>query len=97
MDSLVADIKGGLNPIFLFTGGAGVEYFLSERFSIDGEFNYRLLAGSWEYGEYDDWIESYYDPINDTTYNLLHWNRNSMDVGGVLGGTSAGVWLNYYF
>jgi hypothetical protein len=97
IDSLITDFKQDLKPIFMFTFGAGVEYFFAEQFSIGGEFNYRLLTGGWEYDYYDEWESEYYDPIEDTTYYFQHWRREEYNVGGSIGGTCAGLWLNYYF
>jgi len=70
------DFIDGLRSTFVFTGGAGVEYFFAEQFSVGGEFRYRLLTfgGEWEF--YDD---------------------EFTDVRGLIGATSTGMWLNYYF
>ena len=82
IEDFVDIIKEGLGQPFIFTGGAGVEYFFADRFSIGGEFKYRLLTagGKWEFTEDD----------------LTNWN-GSIDLGGSIGGTSTALWLNYYF
>lgn len=97
IDTALTQIKDGLKPFFLLTAGAGVEYFLSENFSIGGEFNYRLLTGGWEYEYYDEWVEEYIDPVTGDTLYFDHWDREEINLGGIIGGTCAGMWLNYYF
>lgn len=97
IDTLMTNIKKDLKPIFLFTFGAGVEYYFSERFSIGGEFNYRLLTGGWNYEEYDEWEYTEIDPITGDTLIYHHWDRDIIGFGGNVGGTYAGLWLNYYF
>jgi hypothetical protein len=82
IEDFVDIIKEGLGQPFIFAGGAGVEYFFADRFSIGGELKYRLLTagGKWEFTEDD----------------LTYWN-GSIDLGGSIAGTSSALWLNYYF
>ena len=76
VDDFLDELTEGLGPTFIFTGGAGIEYLFDERFSIGGEFKYRLVTvgGEWEFYE-DEFI----------------------NLSGSIGGTSAGLWLNFYF
>jgi len=85
IDEVIEDIREGLGTTLLLTGGVGVEYYFAERFSIGGEFNYHYLSsgGEWEY--------------SDTASDGSWWWRDVYDVSGRIGGTSAGLWLNYYF
>lgn len=85
IDEVIEDIREGMGTTLLLTGGMGVEYYFADRFSIGGEFNYHYLSsgGEWEY--------------SDTATDGSWWWREVYDVSGRIGGTSAGMWLNYYF
>lgn len=85
IDEVIEDIREGMGTTLLLTGGMGVEYYFAERFSIGGEFNYHYLSsgGEWEY--------------SDTASDGSWWWREVYDVSGRIGGTSAGMWLNFYF
>jgi hypothetical protein len=85
IDTVLTQIREGTDTPLFFVGGAGVEYYLSDRFSIGGEFNYHYLSsgGEWEY--------------SDTASDGSWWWRDVYDVSGRIGGTSAGMWLNFYF
>jgi hypothetical protein len=59
IDTVLTQIKEGTDTPLFLVGGAGVEYYLSDRFSVGGEFNYRLLkaGGEWEFWE-DEFVEA---------------------------------------
>lgn len=84
VDEIVADIKDGIRNPFILTGGAGVEYFFTDRFSVGGEFIYRYHTAGFYY-------EYYYE------YSDGDWYRDEVDVQLNIGATSAGLWFNYYF
>ncbi|TET22586.1 MAG: hypothetical protein E3J71_05555 [Candidatus Stahlbacteria bacterium] len=84
IDEFIQDIKDGIKNPFVLTGGAGVEYFFTDRFSVGGEFIYRYATAGFYWEEYYDWGDG-------------DWERDEVDVSLNLGGTSAGLWFNYYF
>ncbi|MBA7656711.1 hypothetical protein ES703_64638 [subsurface metagenome] len=84
IENIIEDIKTGLKQPILLTGGAGVEYFPVERFSIGGEFIYRYATAGFHWEDYRD-------------YGDGDWERQEVDVRTNFGATSAGLWLNFYF
>ncbi len=50
IDSIIDVAKDGLDATLVFAGGAGIEYFFAEKFSIGGEFKYGFViaGGDWE-------------------------------------------------
>ncbi|MBN2381001.1 hypothetical protein JXM67_14480 [candidate division WOR-3 bacterium] len=84
IEELIEDIKGGTKQPMIITGAAGVEFFPVERFSVGGEFLYRYATVGFFWDYYED-------------YGGGDWERYDVDVRTSLGGTTAGLWLNYYF
>ncbi|MBN2381002.1 hypothetical protein JXM67_14485 [candidate division WOR-3 bacterium] len=84
VEEIIADARDGLKNPFIVTGGAGVECLLTDRFSIGGEFLYRYVTSGFNY-------EYYYE------YSGGDWYRDEVEIQANFGGTSAGLWLNFYF
>lgn len=86
VDDIIEDLKENSRALMI-AGGAGVEYYLTERFSIGGEFIYRYISGSTAWDEYDEYEDELY----------REWERWDYDEVANIGMTSAGLWLNFYF
>lgn len=84
IEDIIEDIKTGVRQPILLTGGAGVEHFFGEHFSIGGEFLYRYATVGFIWEDYRDLGDG-------------EWERDEVDVMTNFGATSAGLWLNYYF